>query len=193
MGAPLGRTLPCPVANPNTAVEVQLRRLRLGGPALGSHALSTVWEHLAGGQAHVGTGLGGSAGWAAPAGPRGAGGGLQNPGRWPGGSGWRLGPNGGLWTVTMEGAARTRGRRPSQDLRLLCAWPRGTRLSWPLLLGPLHAPSWATGLLWSRPRSPRTVCPVSSPVRPAAPGDCSDVQFCVPVRLSSVSFTEGLG
>lgn len=99
------------------------------------------------------------------------------------------------WLVDSHhgGSGQDTGRRSSQDLRLLCAWPRGTRLSWPLLLGPLHAPSWATGLLWSRPRSPRTVCPVSSPVRPAALGDCSDVQFCVPVRLSSVSFTEGLG
>lgn len=37
------------------------------------------------------------------------------------------------------------------------------------------------------------ICPVSSPVRLGALGDCSGVQFCVPMRLSSVSFTEGLG
>lgn len=38
MGAPLGRRLLCPAVNPGTAVQVQLRRLRLGGPALRSHS-----------------------------------------------------------------------------------------------------------------------------------------------------------
>lgn len=93
MGAPLGRRPLCPAVNPGTAVQVQLRRLRLGGPALRSHSP----EHGVGaprsrraplGQDWMGVGV--------AAGPprhghAGLGGGLQNPGRRPGGLGWRLG------------------------------------------------------------------------------------------------------
>lgn len=90
MGAPLGRRPLCPAVNPGTAVQVQLRRLRLGGPALRSHSP----EHGVGaprsrraplGQDWMGVG--------AAAGPPRHG----HAGRRPEGLGWRLGPR--WWLV----------------------------------------------------------------------------------------------
>lgn len=67
---------------------------------------------------------------------------------------------------------RAEGTGSRQDPRLLCAWPRGAQLSWPLPMGPLRTPGWVKSLFWSLSQGPcpRSLtedcfCPVSSVVR----------------------------
>lgn len=59
--------------------------------------------------------------------------------------------------------------------------------------GPLHTPGCIRGFLWTPVLGPRGPCVSRVSCQAGSTCRLQGVQFRVPVRLSSVSFTEGLG